>query len=176
MAILALGIAGASLTSAIGIGASVGWLGGVIIGNLLFGQKVPTQEGSRLGDLSVQSSTYGKPVPLVYGTMRFAGNVIWSTSLKETRHVQHQSGGKGGGGGGGSQVTYSYSVSFALGLCVGSVSTVRRIWADTKLIYDATAANTQSVEKYPGVIRIYTGTETQLPDSTMDDWVERGNR
>ena len=175
MAILALGIAGASLTSAIGIGASVGWLGGVIIGNLLFGQKAPTQEGSRLGDLSVQSSTYGKPVPLVYGTMRFAGNVIWSTSLKETRHVQHQSGGKGGGGGGGSQVTYSYSVSFALGLCVGSVSTVRRIWADTKLIYDATAANTQSVEKYPGVIRIYTGTETQLPDSTMEMHLGAGN-
>lgn len=175
MAILALGIAGASLTSAIGIGASVGWLGGVIVGNLLFGQKAPTQEGSRLSDLSVQGSAYGAAIPLVYGTMRFAGNVIWSTPLKETRHVQHQSGGKGGGGGSATQVTYSYSVSFAVGLCIGPVATVRRIWADTKLIYDATAANTQSVEKYPGVIRIYTGTETQTPDSTMEMVLGTGN-
>ncbi len=175
MAILALGLAGAALTSSIGIGATAGWLGGVIIGNLLFGQKGPTQEGARQGDLSVQSSTYGKAIPIVYGTMRFAGNVIWSTSLKETRHVQHQRGGKGGGGGGGTSVTYSYSVSFAVGLCVGPASTVRRIWADTKLIYDATATNTSSVEKYPGVIRIYTGTETQEPDSTMEIALGTGN-
>lgn len=168
MAILALGIVGASLTSAIGIGASVGWLGGVIIGNLLFGQKGPTQEGSRISDLSVQSSAYGAPIPIVYGTMRFAGNVIWSTPLKETRHEQTTHGGKGGGGGSSTQVTYSYSVSFAVGLCVGPVSTIRRIWADTKLIYDATASNTQSVEKYPGVIRFYTGTETQNADPTME--------
>ena len=175
MAILALGLAGAALTSAVGIGASAGWLGGVIIGNLLFGQKGPTQEGARLTDLTVQSSTYGKAIPIVYGTMRFAGNVIWSTSIQETRHVQHQRGGKGGGGGSSTQVTYTYSVSFAVGLCVGPVVAVRRIWADTKLIYDATATNTQSVEKYPGVIRIYTGTETQLPDSTMEMTLGVGN-
>lgn len=129
MAILALGIAGAGLTSAIGIGASVGWLGGVLIGNLLFGgNKGQTQEGPRLDDLSVQTSTYGTAIPLVYGTMRLSGNVIWSTDLKETRHEQHSGGGgKGGGGGGSTQVSYSYSVSFAVGLCVGPVSTVRRV-------------------------------------------------
>lgn len=175
MAILALGVLGASLTSAVGIGASVGWLGGVIVGNLLFGQKGgPTQEGSRLSDLSVQSSTYGSALPLVYGTMRFAGNVIWSTPLQETRHVQTQHGGKGGGGGSSTQVTYTYSVSFAVGLCVGPVSTIRRIWADTKLIYDATASNTQSVEKYPGVIRFYVGDEDQLPDPTMEMYLGAG--
>ena len=175
MAILALGLAGAALTSAVGIGASAGWLGGVLVGNLLFGQKGQTQEGPRLSDLTVQSSTYGAPIPIVYGTMRFAGNVIWSTSLQETRHVQTEHGGKGGGGGSATQVTYTYSVSFAVGLCVGPVASVRRIWADTKLIYDASASNTQSVEQYPGVIRIYTGTETQLPDSTMEMALGVGN-
>lgn len=170
MAILALGLAGAGLTSAIGIGASIGWMGGVMLGNLLFGSgnKGQTVEGPRLDDLSVQTSTYGAAIPLLYGTMRTAGNVIWSTDLKETRHEQHQSGGKGGGGGGATQVSYSYSVSFAVGLCAGPVSTVRRIWADTKLVYDATASNTQATEKYPGVIRIHTGTEDQKPDSTIE--------
>ncbi len=105
MAVLALGLMGAGLTSAIGIGASIGWMGGVIVGNLLFGQKGQTQEGSRLSDLSVQGSAYGAPIPLVYGTMRFAGNVIWSTPLKETRHVK-KSGGKGGGGSA-KQVSYT---------------------------------------------------------------------
>ncbi len=168
MAVLALGLVGAGLTSAIGIGASIGWMGGVVLGNLLFGSnKGQNAEGSRLSDLSVQSSTYGGTIQLVYGTMRASGNVIWSTPLKETRHVSRQSGGKGGGGSA-TTTTYTYSVSFAVGLCAGPVSTVRRVWADTKLIYDATASNTQATEKYPGVIRIHTGGEDQQPDSTME--------
>jgi len=176
MAVLALGLVGAGLTSAIGIGASIGWMGGVVLGNLLFGSnKGSNVEGSRLSDLSVQTSTYGGTIQLVYGTMRVSGNVIWSTELQETRHVTHQSGGKGGGGGGATQTTYTYSVSFAVGLCAGPVSTVRRIWADTKLIYDATASNTQATEKYPGVIRIHTGTEDQQPDSTIEMHLGMGN-
>src|SRR5574344_2372970 len=121
MAVLALGLVGAGLTSAIGIGASIGWMGGVVLGNLLFGgSKGSNTEGSRLSDLSVQSSTYGGTIQLVYGTMRASGNVIWSTPLKETRHVQRQSGGKGGGGSS-TSTTYTYSVSFAVGLCAGTV-------------------------------------------------------
>ncbi len=175
MAVLALGLVGAGLTSAIGIGASIGWMGGVVLGNLLFGgNKGSNTEGSRLSDLSVQSSTYGGTIQLVYGTMRVSGNVIWSTPLKETRHVSRQSGGKGGGGSS-TTTTYTYSVSFAIGLCAGPVSTVRRVWADTKLIYDATASNTQATEKYPGVVRIHTGAEDQQPDSTMEMHLGAGN-
>ncbi|MDD3030582.1 MAG: phage tail protein [Alphaproteobacteria bacterium] len=174
MAVLALGLVGAGLTSAIGIGASIGWMGGVVLGNLLFGgNKGSNTEGSRLSDLSVQTSTYGGTIQLVYGTMRVSGNVIWSMPLKETRHVSRQ-GGKGGGGGA-SSTSYSYSASFAVGLCVGPVSTVRRVWADTKLVYDATASNTQATEKYPGVIRIHTGAEDQQPDSTMEMHLGAGN-
>ncbi|MDX9689777.1 MAG: phage tail protein [Alphaproteobacteria bacterium] len=175
MAVLALGLVGAGLTSAIGIGASIGWMGGVVLGNLLFGgSKGQNVEGSRLSDLSVQTSTYGGTIQLVYGTMRVSGNVIWSTPLKETRHVSRQSGGKGGGGSA-TTTTYTYSVSFAVGLCAGPVSTVRRVWADTKLIYDATASNTQATEKYPGVVRIHTGSEDQKPDSTMEMHLSAGN-
>ena len=129
MAVLALGVVGSALGSAIGIGASAGWLGGVMLGNLLFGGgKGQNIEGPRIDDLSVQTSTYGAPIPLVYGTMRISGNVIWSTPLKETRTVKKSSGGKGGGKKS-SQTTYSYSVSFAVGLCLGPVATVRRICA-----------------------------------------------
>ncbi len=173
MAVLALGVVGAGLGSAIGIGASAGWLGGVLLGNLLFGGgKGQNIEGPRLEDLSVQTSTYGAPMPLVYGTMRISGNVIWSTSIKETKSKK-KVGGKGGKKS--TQTTYSYSASFAVGLCVGPVSTVRRIWADTKVIYDATAGNTQSTQKYPGIVRIHLGGENEEPDSTMEMHLGVGN-
>ncbi len=173
MAVLALGVAGAALGSAIGIGASTGWLGGVLLGNLLFGGgKGQNVEGPRLEDLSVQTSTYGAPMPLVYGTMRISGNVIWSTSIKETKSKK-KVGGKGGKKS--TQTTYSYSCSFAVGLCAGPVATVRRIWADTKVIYDATAGNMQSTQKYPGVVRIHLGGENEEPDSTMEMHLGVGN-
>lgn len=176
MAVLALGVVGSALGSAIGIGASAGWLGGVLLGNLLFGggKGEKNIEGPRIDDLSVQTSTYGAPIPLVYGTMRLSGNVIWSTPLKETRTVTRSSGGKGGGKKS-SQTTYSYSASFAVGLCVGPVATVRRIWADTKVIYDATASNTQSTEKYPGMIAFHRGGEDEEPDAASEMHLGAGN-
>jgi hypothetical protein len=93
---------------------------------------------------------------LVYGTMRLSGNVIWSTPLKETRTVKRSSGGKGGGKKS-SQTTTAIPRLLQWVVCLGPVATVRRIWADTKVIYDATASNTQSTEKYPGVVRIHRG-------------------
>ncbi|MER2520938.1 MAG: hypothetical protein ABTQ34_09700 [Bdellovibrionales bacterium] len=97
--------------------------------------------------------------------------MIWSTELKETRHTQHM----GKGGGGAKSTSYSYSVSFAVALCAGPVATVRKIWADTKLIYDASASNTQAMEKYPGTVSIRAGGEDQQPDSTIEMALGAGN-
>ena len=47
--------------------------------------QLPTQEGPRLADLRAQTATYGNMIPKIYGTMRLAGNVIWSTDLKEVK-------------------------------------------------------------------------------------------
>ncbi len=43
------------------------------------------REGHRLSDLQVQYSSYGKVIPLIYGTVRLAGNVIWSRPILETQ-------------------------------------------------------------------------------------------
>src|SRR5690554_3413733 len=140
MASLALGFIGNALGGPIGgfIGATVGGL----IDNMLFAgsQKV---EGPRLTDLSVTASTYGAPIPLIYGPKnRLAGNVIWSTGLIETKHKE-KSGGKGGGPSV-TQVTYTYHVSLAIAFAEGPVDgVVKRIWANSKLIFnldDATQA------------------------------------
>src|ERR1700744_4674724 len=83
------GIGGAFLGN---LGRSVG---GIIDGKLGLGTHV---EGPRLENLSVQDSRYGAGIPIVYGTTRIAGNVIWSTDLIEASHTNSVSGGKGGGG------------------------------------------------------------------------------
>jgi hypothetical protein len=102
MAQLALAGAGAVLGSAVGM-PYLGFALGSMLGGVLFPQDGPPdqiQEGPRLHDLKVQSSAHGAMLPLVYGTVRIAGNVIWAADLEEQVVTQttSASGGKGGGG------------------------------------------------------------------------------
>jgi hypothetical protein len=60
-------------------------------------------------------------------------------------------------------------------LCEGPIAGVRKIWADGKLIYDASAANTGPASKYGDVLKIYLGSEDQLPDPTMESYLGVGN-
>ncbi|PCJ29603.1 MAG: hypothetical protein COA94_00985 [Rickettsiales bacterium] len=133
--------------------------------------RLPSQNGARLGDLRVQISSYGEVIPKLYGTMRLAGNVIWSTDLKETEHVHTQSfeqssGGKGGGGRRTVTTTqnsysYTYSVTLAIAICGGEVDEISRIWADSKLI------SAETLQTNQGKFNIYLGTEDQLPDDII---------
>jgi hypothetical protein len=189
MASLALGIVGAVAGSFFGQPA-LGFMIGSALGGLFERQNQPdinsVYEAPRLSDLKVQSSTYGAPIPIVYGSMRLAGNIIWSTGLIETRHeettTQEQEGGKGGGGGGEvsqTTITYTYAASFAVGLCEGVIAGVRRIWADGKLIYDV-GANADAMTIYvsnsqQSAARVYTGTTTQNPDPLIESYLGVGN-
>ncbi|BET34870.1 MULTISPECIES: hypothetical protein [Wolbachia] len=62
------------------VGSELGALLGAQLDNAIFGldaeQKI-THE-ARLKNLQVQTSTYGKAIPIIYGTARVAGNIIWS--------------------------------------------------------------------------------------------------
>ena len=125
----------------------------------MFPHKGPTIEGPRLGDLSVSSSAYGMPIPILYGTMRVAGNMIWSSGIREHRHKQKV----GKGGGGQTNISYTYTASFQIAFGEGPADDVLRIWADSKLIYDKTTTSAGTTK--PGVkFRFHPGSETQLPD------------
>jgi hypothetical protein len=97
------------------------------------------QQSPALTGLKIQTSAYGKVIPLVYGTTRIAPNLIWYGDFVATPHNSGGggSGGKGGvvgggggkGGGGGGTTTYTYSASIALGLCEGPISGVGTVWA-----------------------------------------------
>ncbi|HKY80360.1 MAG TPA: hypothetical protein VJM09_02685, partial [Sphingobium sp.] len=116
------------------IGGPIGAAIGGMIGNafdqaVLF--KPKGREGRRLGELQVQTSTYGAQLPKIFGTMRVAGSVIWATDLKEKRHKS------GGGKGRPSTTNYSYTASFAVALSARAILGVGRIWADGKLLRGA---------------------------------------
>jgi hypothetical protein len=170
MASLAFGLAGAAAGSLIGM-PGLGFALGSTLGTLLFppgsDQRV---EGSRLSDLTVQASTYGVPIPIVYGHARIAGNLIWATPIQETQTEEEQ-GGKGGGST--TTVNYTYSANAAIAFCDGPILHYRRIWADGKLIWDHTGGST--VEKYPDTIRAYLGDEDQLPDARIEADKGAGN-
>jgi hypothetical protein len=138
------------------VGGAVGTAAGSIVDSLLISALMPgqSQSGPRLADLRVTSATEGAPIARVFGKMRLGGNLIWATDFKEKVN-RDRVGGKGGGG---AQVkTYTYSASFAVGLCEGPIAGIGRIWADGKLF------------KPKGTVyRIYLGTEDQEPDPFIE--------
>ena len=149
MATLVLTVAGNILGGP--IGASIGAFVGQQIDREIF--KGPAREGPRLKELDVQTSSYGRQIPAIFGAMRVAGSVIWSTDLIEKR--TKESGGKGQP----SNINYSYSVNMAIALSSRPVARVGRIWADGNLIRGA-AGDLKVATQF----RFYSGYGDQKPD------------
>ena len=168
MAVLAVAGLGAWGSAALGLGWQAGWLLGSTVGSLLF-NKTPNAEGPRLSDLTVTSSAYGAPIPIGYGTLRMAGNIIWSSGIREEKHTERV-----GKGGGAKQTSYSYFASFALALAEGPAEDVLRLWADGKLIFDKTGSGSE-IAKSSFALRFYPGSETQLPDPLIEAREGTGN-
>ncbi len=133
------------------IGATIGAVIGQQIDQRVFAPK--GREGPRLGDLSVQTSSYGSHIPKLFGRTRVSGTVIWATDLREER--QRVSGGKGKP----KQTTYSYSASFAVALSARRAARIGRIWADGKLLRGE-AGDFKTQTRF----RFYTGDERQAVD------------
>lgn len=107
-------------------------------------------EGPRLDSFHLQTSRDGAPMARIYGRVRLAGQVIWASRIRETVTEEPLQSGKGGGP---TQRNYSYSISFAIGLCEGEILGVDRLWANGAPLQIAGL-----------VSRVYRGTEDQLPD------------
>lgn len=155
-------------------GALYGYQIGSMVGSIINPPKGPHIEGPRLGDLSVQTATYGAVIPRGYGAFPVVGNLFWleNNALREVATTTSSGGGGKGGGGGGSQTTttYSYYATFAVGLCQGPIAGVRRIWIGADLIYDASANDVASLAASNAAasgFTIHLGTDTQLADARM---------
>ena len=100
--------------------------------------KPQAQQQPALSALPIQTSVYGKVIPLVYGTTRMAPNLIWYGDFVATPHNSGNSGGGGKGGvvgggggkgGGGGTTTFTYTASVALGVCEGPIDGIGTVWA-----------------------------------------------
>lgn len=143
---LALGLVGAVIGSAFGV-PGIGFAIGSALGGFLFAPEGPTVEGPRLGDTDVTASSLGKVIPFHYGVTRSGGNVVWSGGLKEIKK-EESSGGKGGGGGS-TSISYEYLASFACVFGRGPAEDILRMWADGKIIYDATGTGGSTSNSAP---------------------------
>lgn len=133
------------------LGGALGALAGRQVDQAIFG--TGRVAGPRIKDLSVQTSSYGTPLPRHYGTMRAAGTVIWSTDLVE--HRESRSTGKGRP----SVTTYAYTASFAVALASRPIAGIGRIWADGNLLRGSAGDL-----KVGGSMRVHLGWGDQGPD------------
>uniref|UniRef100_A0A1A9VK31 GTA TIM-barrel-like domain-containing protein n=1 Tax=Glossina austeni TaxID=7395 RepID=A0A1A9VK31_GLOAU len=131
------------------IGSELGALLGAQLDGAMFSldaeQKVT--HGARLKNLQVQTSTYGRTIPIIYGTARVAGNIIWSQPIKEEAITTKSKIGRG------MNVTYNYYATLAIAICKGKVEKLNRIWADT------TSLSFDEID-----YTFYSGREDQNPD------------
>ncbi|WP_114154651.1 phage tail protein [Chromobacterium haemolyticum] len=89
-----------------------------------------------VSSLRMQTSAYGRAIPLIYGKSRVASNVIWyGDFISIERRSTQSAGGKGGGGGGTTveSISYTYQVALQLGLCEGPVRSVTNAWVGKKV-------------------------------------------
>lgn len=163
---------------------SLGWfLGSMLLSQIGPTNKVQTQ-GNRLSDLSVQSSAYGSTIPLVFGTVKLSGNIIWGKPLHEVKSTRVTQQGKGVSGVRTTETIYDYYGRFAVALCEGPIEGVKRIWANGDMLFDQGkhipsgktypmdlngAMPDEGVELWPGV-RLFFGTETQLPSAYIESF------
>ncbi|AXQ68669.1 tail protein [Caulobacter phage CcrPW] len=124
-------------------------------------------EGPRIKDMKISASTYGAQIPNVFGVTRVPGNMIWSNKIRETKRKKMV-------GKGGFYNQYKYYCTFAMGFCYGPITMLRKLWADGKLIYDA-SGQSELETKHNYKLNVYTGSEEQYPDPIMEAIVGEGN-
>lgn len=168
----------------VGLWTGIGWQAGWMIGSAIGGYVDPQQINSpSIGDAQQQTSQAGVPRPVVYGhPAPFAGNIIDSEAKARKIKVKQRQ-----GKGGPVVVSERFLLTYAVRVCEGPVK-VLRAWRNGEVVYDARAveiippfeggslsdvvryvANVRAKSAaFKGKMRIYEGTEEQLPDPALE--------
>ncbi len=114
--------------------------------------------GPRLGAINIQTFCYGHEIPKIYGKVKLSGNIVWYGEVREEKKTKVRKFGK---------LfkhkeyndSYLYYATFAIVLCEGVVDKISRIWADDEEVF----LNSNN-------LKIYYGTDDQLPDPTIANY------
>jgi hypothetical protein len=165
MATILLSAAGAAIGSSIGgsvvglsmtaVGRFIGASLGRALDQRLLGAGSEAVETGKIDRFRLTGAGEGAPIAQVYGRMRLGGHVIWATEFKE--RIRESSGGGKGAPPQPKVREFSYSVSLALGLCEGEITSVQRVWADGAEVAISDLN-----------MRVYTGSQDQLPDPKIE--------
>lgn len=169
------GVVGGVVGFAVGGAAGAQW--GYAIGSAVGGYVDPMKtQGPRLTDAQSQTSTVGGVIPFGYGAYTCAGNIIWIDRL-----IEHKKTERVGKGGGQKNTTYTYTRSYAIGVCE-TITGYIWIKKNGKLVYAADPAElgeamgwtakeisdlTAASAKFLQTATLYYGTSSQMPDSTI---------
>ena len=137
-------------------------------------------KGPRLDSLDVTTADYGTPIPRFWGRRRLSPPIIWAEKLHEVKHTSKTKGGK--------YDQWKYYGTFAVLICDHPIDAVLRIWMDKHLVLQYSDAGPVSpvaalidfgIEHSSDLklvqghnMRIYKGSEDQLPDPRMTAWCE----
>lgn len=164
-------------------GALAGLQYGLLAGALLFPADLPAVTGPRLEDFERLEADPGSPIWKVYGRISVPGFRMYLGDVTEISSTEEV----GGKGAPSQDVTsYAYYQTLALGLCEGEIAGVDRIWENGELVYDSRpqlAGETTSeyqtrivaANTYEDSFTLYTGTETQTADPTLETELGAGN-
>lgn len=156
------------------------WAG---IGGAIGGYIDPMQvQGPRLTDGMTVTAQDGIQNPWGFGTFLNSANVLNSFDLVEHSHTDD------GKGSGVEQETFTYTRSYALGICRAKrevdgtyidIAGVLRATHNGKVVYntqpDATPEQLANNAKFLENHKFYLGGETQVPDPTLESYLGVGN-
>lgn len=123
-------------------------------------------EGPALGEMAVQTSKEGVDRPIVYGICRpIGGNLIAVQDPPLILQVEQESqGGKGGGNDEPTMVDTPFR-TYAVRICEGEITGIRRVWRNSKLVYDARGNEWGAANNgvFLALAKFYFGSFEQLP-------------
>ncbi|URA06810.1 putative tail protein [Xanthomonas phage Langgrundblatt2] len=132
-----------------------------------------TIKGNRLTEFAAQTSTVGIPIPFGFGKFPCEGNIIFAP-MPPKEHVKKKKQGKGGV----KSEEYSYTLSYAIAFCEGPIYGFWTIKRNGKVVWtqdpDASVDDKAYAAKWAQKATFYFGTETQMPDSTIESYKGAG--
>src|SRR5690554_4074104 len=134
--------------------------------------------GQKLGEIAAQTAKEGEPRLIVWGTVRpIGGNLVAVQEPPRIERRKHKSGGKGGGGGSSTTTEHPHR-TYAIGICEGPITGIRRVWRNNKLVYDGRPGSTWGAKNnrvFLRKARFFLGGYDQMPSADLEKIFGVGN-